>query len=322
MKISINCLPEHPSIAESCALIKSAPLRYWMPVLHHLQEAFRLPGDQWQRIPEGANALFQLGDDVIVKLVPPSWRQQGEKELIVAPLLDGKLSLETPRFIGGGVVDQWVFVISSRLPGTSLADVWPSLDVNQKRMIMLQVGKLLRELRDVTFDADIAIRVDWPHYIGALVSACLARHQRKAMPAHLAQQVIPYLEAAGDFSPPAQPRLIHMDIHPWNLMAHNDEGRWRLSGLIDFGDAIVGNCDRFELLTPLMFMAQGNPILVQALLDSCGVLDDYDAPTLRRQLMATALIRPDSDVGFCMRQVAVTGARETWEQIALQLFPM
>ena len=322
MKISINCLPEHPSIAQSCELIKSAPLSHWMPVLNHLQQAFRLPGDQWKRIPEGANALFQLGDDVIVKLVPPNWRQQGEKELIVAPLLDGKLSLETPRFMGGGVVDNWVFVISSRLQGSSLADVWPSLDVGQKRLIMLQVGKLLRELRSVTFDVDIAIRVDWQHYIGTLVSACPARHQRKAMPAHLAEQVMPYIEAAGDFSLPAQPRLIHMDIHPWNLMAHNDQGHWTLSGLIDFGDAIVGNCDRFELLTPLIFMAQGNPILVKALLDSYGLLNDYDAPTLRRQLMATALIRPDSDVGFCMQQVPVSGPRETWEQIALQMFPL
>ncbi len=322
MNLSIHCLPEHPSIVQSVDLIKSAPLCHWMPVLEHLQQVYRLPVGQWTRIPEGANALFELGDEVIVKLVPPNWRGQGEKELIVAPLLNGKLSLETPRLIGGGIIDNWVFVISSRLQGTSLADVWPSLDVGQKRLIMLQVGTLLRELRSIAVDGDSAIRVDWQHYIGTLVCACLARHQRKAMPAHLAAQVMPYIDAAGDFSPPAQARLIHMDIHPWNLMARNDQGRWTLSGLIDFGDAIVGNNDRFELLTPLMFMAQGNPILVKALLDAYGMLNDDDAPTLRRQLMATALIRPDSDVGFCMQQVPVSGPRDTWEQIALQMFPM
>lgn len=322
MEISLGCLPEHPSVAQSCDLIKDAPLRDWMPVLRHLQQAFSLPGDRWQRIPAGANALFQLGEDVIVKLVPPNWRRQGDKELIVAPLLEGKLSLETPRLIGGGVVDQWVFVISTRLRGCSLADVWPSLEIGNKRLIMGQVGRLLRELRNVAFDGDIAIRVDWRPYIGTLVSACMARHQRKAMPRHLAEQVMPYIDAAGDFSPPAQARLIHMDIHPWNLMAHNDQGPWTLSGLIDFGDAIVGNCDRFELLTPLMFMAQGNPDLAKALFDAYGLPDEQDAPTLRRQLMASALIRPDSDVGFCMRQVPVSGPRQTWEQIALQLFPV
>ncbi|KLD77211.1 hypothetical protein FZ025_02920 [Xanthomonas hyacinthi] len=111
-----------------------------MPVLNQLRQTFRLPGDQWTRLPEGANALFQLGGEVIVKLAPPNWRRQGEKERIVAPLLHGKLSLETPRFIGGGVVDNWAFVISSRLHGTSLAGLWPSLEIGQKQSIMRQVG--------------------------------------------------------------------------------------------------------------------------------------------------------------------------------------
>jgi len=34
------------------------------------------------------------------------------------------------------------------------------------------------------------------------------------------------------------------------------------------------------------------------------------------------LIRPDSDLGFCMQQVPISGPRDTWEQIALQMFPL
>ncbi|KLD77210.1 phosphotransferase [Xanthomonas hyacinthi] len=182
----------------------------------------------------------------------------------------------------------------------------------------------MRELHGVAFDDAIAIRVDWRHYIDTFIADCTARHRRNAMPAHLAEQALPHLAAAGDFSPPAQPRLIHMDIHPWNLLARNAQGHWTLSGLIDFGDAIVGNNDLFEALTPPIFMAQSNPLLVKALLDACGLLDVCDAPTLRRQLklMATALIRPDSDLGFCMQQVPIDGPRATWEQIALQIFPV
>lgn len=322
MHLSLHCLPDHPTMAEACALIASAPFAQWLPVLDHLQQAFHLPGGQWQRIPHGANALFALGDDIVVKLVPPNWRRQGEKECIVAPLLDGKLSLATPRLLGAGTVDNWVFVISSRLRGTSLATIWPALDADQKRPIMRQVGTLLRELRSSECDAGMAIRVEWQEYIRTLSASCLARHQRKGMPVHLAEQVMPYLDAAGDFAPAGQARFIHLDIHPWNLMAHQEQGRWRLCGLLDFGDAIVGNSDRFELLTPLMFMAQGDASLAQTMFDAYGLRDDVDAPTLRRQLMASALIRPDSDVGFCMRQVPSTGPRDTWEQIALQLFPV
>ncbi|UKE48270.1 hypothetical protein [Xanthomonas cerealis] len=48
--------------------------------------------------------------------------------------------------------------------------------------------------------------------------------------------------------------------------------------------------------------------------------DGDDAPTLRRQLMVAALIRPDCDLGVCMQQAPVSGPRATWEQIALQMF--
>ena len=293
-----------------------------MPVLERLQKEFDLPDDQWERIPNGANALFQLGNDIIVKLAPPNWQKQGEKEILVAPLLEGKLSLQTPRLVGSGFADNWVFVIFTRLPGSSLADVWPSLDIEQKRAMMGQVGQLLRELRNVTFDESVSIKVDWQSYVQHLIGACLARHQRRGMPAHLLEQVMPYIEAAGEFANPSESRFIHMDIHPWNLMAAKDEERWTLTGLLDFGDAIVGNCDRFELLTPMIFMAQGNSILIKALIDSYGLLGDCSAQTLQRQLMAFALIRPDSDVGFCMQQVPVSGPRDTWEQIAEQIFPM
>jgi hygromycin-B 7''-O-kinase len=157
----LHCLPQNLDNAACRDFIDHAPLTAWLPVLKHLQREFQLPDGAWEKIPKGANALFGLGDDVVVKLVPPNWRRQGDKEILVAPLLEGKLSLPTPRLIGGGEIDNWVFVISTRLSGTSLADVWPSLELEQKRAIMIQTGQVLREFRTVSFDSDIAIKVDW-----------------------------------------------------------------------------------------------------------------------------------------------------------------
>ncbi|RFP15220.1 hypothetical protein D0T25_19000 [Duganella sp. BJB488] len=316
----IDCLPQGLDNSACNEFIQSAPLTAWMPVLSHLQREFGLPDGVWEKIPQGSNALFGLGGEVIVKLVPPNWRRQGDKEILVAPLLEGRLSLQTPRLIGSGEIDNWVFVITSRLTGVLLADVWPSLDVGQKRAIMVQTGQVLRELRAVAFGENIAIKVDWPSYLRELTVGCLARHQRRKMPAGLLGQVLPYIEAAGEFAKAGEARLIHMDIHPWNLMARQEAGRWKLDGLLDFGDAIVGHSDRFELLTPLIFMAQGNPILLDALLESYGGAADASPIELRRQLTACMLIRPDSDVMFCMRQVPASGPRDSWDQIAAQLF--
>ena len=321
MKMSVECLPQGLDNSACNDFIASAPLAAWMPALARLQREFDLPDGQWGKIPKGSNALFALGDDIIVKLVPPNWRRQGDKELLVTPMLEDRLSLKTPKLIGGGEIDNWVFVISTRLSGTPLADIWPTLPREQKRSIMVQTGEVLRELRAVPFAEDIAIRVNWPAYIDGLISACVARHQRRNMPADLVSQVLPYIESAGDFTAPGEARFIHMDFHPWNLMAKEVGGQWRLDGLLDFGDAIVGHSDRFELLTPMMFMAQGDPVLAKTLLQSYG-MNEIDVPTLRCQLVATMLIRPDSDVAFCMQQVPVAAPRDNWQQIAAQMFPI
>ncbi|MFZ6778711.1 phosphotransferase [Undibacterium sp. Ji83W] len=322
MSIVLNCLPQNLDNPACNDFIANAPLTTWGPVLEHLQKTFNLPAGPWEKIPLGANALFGLGEQVIVKLVPPNWRRQGDKEILVAPLLEDKLSLQTPRLIASGEIDHWVFVISSRLQGTLLADIWPSLDIQQKQSIMMQTGQVLREIRSVRFDVDIAIKVDWPVYIRDLIDGCMARHQRRKMPEGLLTQVIPYIEAAGDFSMAGDLRFIHMDVHPWNLMAKQEQGLWKLSGLLDFGDAIVGNNDKLELLTPMIFMAQGNPLLLQALLEAYGEFDEVSSSTLQHQLTAYMLIRPDSDVTFCMQQVPSSGPRDTWEQVAVQMFPV
>jgi len=321
MNISVARLPQDLDDSACRDFIDNAPLTAWMPALKQLQRQFKLPDSAWTRISMGANALFGLGDS-IVKLVPPNWRRQGDKEILVTPLLEGRLSLHTPQLIAGGEIDSWVFVITSRLQGTLLADVWPSLSVVQKRSIMVQTGEVLRELRTVPFADDIAIRVNWPSYIEGLITDCLARHERRKMPASLLEQVIPYIEAAGNFTEPADARFIHMDFHQWNLMAKEIRGQWRLVGLLDYGDAVVGNSDRFELLTPMIFMAQGNPELLKSLIDAYGAIGSVSAATLQRQLTATMLIRPDSDVTFCMQQVPVTGPRDTWQQIGAQMFPL
>lgn len=313
-------LPQGLDNAACRALIESAPLAAWMPVLQVLQRRFGLPAQPWSRITTGSNALFALGDDIIVKLVPPNWRRQGDKERLVTPLLQGRLSINTPRFIGGGEIEGWVFIITSRLRGTLLADIWPALDAANKRAIMAQTGEVLRELHGVPFADDCAIRVDWPAYLGTLISTCMGRHERHGMPESLRAQVMPYLQASGDFAPAGTVRFIHMDVHPWNLMARQSGGQWRLDGLLDYGDAIIGHSDWFELLTPAIFMAQGQPALLGALLNSYGI-EAADPATLQRQLTATMLIRPDSNVTFCMQQVPVSGSRDRWEQIASQMFP-
>jgi hygromycin-B 7''-O-kinase len=161
----------------------------------------------------------------------------------------------------------------------------------------------------------------WPEYHQKLLNECLARHKRNRIPEALLGQVEYYLSLSSDYFDDGETFLIHMDIHPWNLMAEQRGDVYHLSGVLDFGDAVIGRSQLIELATPIIFLCQGDTKLVNQLLESYGRYQVDNQQTFQQNLMATVLIRPDCDLNFVMSQVPYSGPRDTWEQVAEQLFP-
>jgi len=184
------------------------------------------------------------------------------------------------------------------------------------------VGAFTRELHQLALPADNKMKVNWAEYIEQLREDCLPRHKRKGVSEDLVAQIEPYLAGKELVFDDGVDLFIHMDLHPWNLMVEQKDGLYRLSGVLDFGDAIVGRSRLLELLTPLLFMCQGNAELVQALLESYALFEVGDKEMVREQLMAIALLRPACDFNFVLSQVPQTGERDTWQQISRQLFPL
>lgn len=104
-------------------------------------------------------------------------------------------------------------------------------------------------------------------------------------------------------------------------MADKVNGEYQITGVLDFGDAVIGNSRLLELNTPLLFLCQGNPVLVKELIDTYQLLDISNIEQLVDNLMAVALLRPACDFNFVLQQVPQTGPRDNWQKIARQLFP-
>ncbi len=136
------------------------------------------------------------------------------------------------------------------------------------------------------------------------------------------EQVIPFVELHIDTLLQQEEQMfVHMDLHPWNLMVDKIEGQWRLTGVVDFGDASFAYNPFFELLTPCCFMAQGQSELYAELLAGYQCLSIAKANELQDVMMATALLRPASDINFVMQQIGEISPRDNWQQVAQQLFP-
>ncbi|WP_168204281.1 phosphotransferase [Aliikangiella coralliicola] len=314
-------LPTQPTYQQSCDLIDNAPDEHWSPALEHIRNAHQLRSGDFVRIKEGANALFKLNQSLIIKLVPPNWVGQGDAEIESSKMVTGKLSLATPEVIAHGKINNWIYVVMSILKGETLADVWDQLDFQNKRLITGQLGQFIRELHQLPVDHSSLMNVDWPNYIAQLNTDCVPRHTRNKVPQSLIEQIPTYLSDSNYHFDDGKTFFIHMDLHPWNLMVEKNNNNYRLCGVLDFGDAIIGRSRLLELATPILFLCQGDKMLIDTLLKNYQLLDQANSKKLQQELMTVSLLRPACDFNFVLQQVPTIGPRETWQQIAAQLFP-
>jgi hygromycin-B 7''-O-kinase len=101
---------------------------------------------------------------------------------------------------------------------------------------------------------------------------------------------------------------------PENFLLSREGSDWRLSGLIDFGDAFTGWCE-YDLLGPSVFLTAGIPRRVRSFLTGFGYARADMTPALARRLMTLALLHRFSDLN---RQICIEG----WQQQAGDLFEL
>jgi Ser/Thr protein kinase RdoA (MazF antagonist) len=63
-----------------------------------------------------------------------------------------------------------------------------------------------------------------------------------------------------------------MDLNTGNVLLERREGRWRLSGVLDFVASRAGPV-ALDLVTPGVFFCRGDPSLLGALLEGAGCSD-------------------------------------------------
>ncbi|MET1254112.1 phosphotransferase family protein [Aliikangiella maris] len=317
-----DIIPENPDYFQAINIVEKKTLPYWRPVIDYLLQKHNLSQMKISQISEGSNALFNVGNEYILKIVPPNWKYQGEAEVASIQLLSGKLPLSIPNLLVYGEINNWFYVIMTLLPGENLAVKWPTMSLEDRSIITQEVGYFMRTLHQVNVAMESPLRASWSEYINQLYADCLARHQRKNIAPQLLDQLPTYLEKNPYQMDDGQDIFIHMDLHPWNIMIAHKNDKPTVSGILDFGDAIIGRSRLLELATPLLFLCQGNKQLCETLLRSYSLLSDSNRPQLQTDLMVTSLLRPACDFNFVMAQVARSAPRDTWEQIGQQLFPI
>ena len=257
----------------------------WLPVARDLCRAHGHDGEPVSFGTESANCVAGVGS-VVLKLFPPFHRHQWESEHRVLAALSGvSLGVAVPALLAQGEQDGWTYVLTSRLPGRLLEERWSKLAPEARLALLGNIGALMAQVHALPVPPPLRdLPPEWGGFLEMQRRGARSRHQRLGMPSWLLNAV------SLDFELPDPHVLLTGEYTPFNLLVDENDA---LSGMIDFGDAMIGPAS-YDLLGPLLFLAAGDARQVAALFTGYG----RAIPTgpARTQLLQLALLHRYSDL--------------------------
>ena len=166
----------------------------------------------------------------------------------------------------------WPYLVYEYIPGFSIGKVYDQVSFEDKLKLAQYLGEITKRLHALPLANVPLFRSGWDAYINLLEvqrRQCKQTHQAwNTLPAHLIEQIDSYLlhvDALVDCS--AAPHLIHADIIRDHVLGRLDRGRWITLGIIDFGDAMVGDLF-YELVALHLDLFRGDKRLLGAYLNA------------------------------------------------------
>lgn len=250
---------------------------------------------------DGTNIVFAYGSKRVIKLFPPFHQDQFTSDLLVMKHLHNKLSVNTPAIEYYGNIDGWPYIIMSRLEGTLLEGLWETLDHDNKKIIIRELGALIREVHALPTQGLETIDCHWQQFISKQITECVSQHKTTKLSDALLQQIPKYLESAEECLPKIKnPVILTGEYTPMNFLVKQISGIWHIAGLIDFGDSMLG-LPEYDLLGPGAFLIQGDKILLREFLTAYGYSQKELTPTLSNQLTLLMLLHRYSNLRIQIR---------------------
>lgn len=261
-----------------------------------------------KRSAQGENIIFLVDETYVVKIFAP-FRENYLRETAALKFAQGKLSIRTPELVHTGEIEGWSYLVMTQIAGHASREAWAETGRRDRLEIISRLGVALSELHAHAAPLRTALDRDWRGFIKRQASSSVERQRScgasaawlESLPAYIAQR-LPLLETND------RPVFLHGDIHAGNVLLAEEGGRWRISGLIDFGDSLCGSKE-YEFVAPGVLMVQGDGELQKEFLLAYGYAEAQLDLDLRARLMLLTILYECSD----LRKYALRLAPEATE---------
>ncbi|MEU0369171.1 aminoglycoside phosphotransferase family protein [Streptomyces sp. NPDC006283] len=260
-----------------------------------------LTGAPMTRYSAGSQPVYAVGDEHVLKLFPGAAAADGIAEGRVLSHLEGRLPIPTPQVHSFGPYENgWQYVLMSRLRGEDLAVAWERIPQADREQIVTEAGEALAALHALDHGplADALGPGDWDAFVARQRAGAVEQQRERGLPEAWLEQIPGFLDSVA--LPTGSERvLLHTEFMRQHLVV--DPGSRRLTGLLDFEPAMIGD-PAYDFVAVGLFVTRGEPGLLGRLLKA------YGRPFDPAVLMAYTLLHVYSNLPWYMRERPVPEA--------------
>jgi hygromycin-B 7''-O-kinase len=248
----------------------------WLPAMRLICRRHGLDPAHLYAETTGTNAVFRVAGGPWIKLFAPLWPEDFVRERVGLRAVSAVEGMQAPLVLLSSALGAWPYLILSHVEGQPIRAIWPDLRPGERVALAAEMGALMARLQRGDLSGCSAIREDGDAFLMRCGQTAVARNVEHGLPPAWRGALEAYVpEALALLDRPFEPVFLHADLTDDHWFVREQDGAWHITGLIDFGDAMVGD-PLYEFAAPALFLTQGQPAVQRALLRGYGLADDKE----------------------------------------------
>ncbi len=314
-------------VVPRCALVDEASwtahridLKAWTPAIDRILSQSGLAGARLSPYGRGSAVVVRAGKDVVVKVYYPTDGEDCAREASILKLAAGRLPVPVPSCIDTGHIDECPYLVMTHLDGEELGDVWETMTNMAKLDLVAVLGETARALHDLPLGDPPPPSEAWPPFLQRQIRTAAERQAKAGLAPFWVEQIDPFLDSRRadlEAAPPAS--ILHTELMHDHLLVTRLGDGWRLSGLFDFADAMVGP-PAYELPSVGLFVSCGDLALHRRFLTAYGFSPAALTPIFSERILAWTLCHRYANLPWFLLRMPVPKEERKLEDLARRWF--
>ena len=265
--------------------------KFLRPIIENILEKEKLHINKIQIFDAGTSIIVDIGDKKVLKIFPLFLKQDFNSEMNSLMLLNQHNIKKVPKLYSFGEIEYYSYVIISKISGITLESVWNNINFENKISIMTHVGIFLKSIHSIPNNNILNCSKDWQNFIENQTQNCCEHHTKLGMPKILSSQIDKFISRHLPIQTDTKNIcFLSGDVHYWNILVEEKNGRYEISGFIDYADSFYG-MPEYDFLAPAAFMASdGNSKLLKAMFLGYGYKNEELNKEFSHRMFAFHLI--------------------------------